>query len=230
MGLDEGAIREALSIRAAEADPTSVAAQLRDVTAQRQDRLFGASLRRLRSPLGALATTFATIAVAIAIAAFALRGPSIGSAQPPVGRFQAEHPVGLGRIGAETCVMVELDDQAYQTGTVSVWWWLVGEKGCRTSVSGPMATSAELAAVNARGPAGVASRVVYRVSFVLQLLPSGTEEVVFTLDPGQGSPGPDRLAAFRGADVLASNLTFDRVDTLDVVEPGGPNIPTPSTQ
>ena len=191
---------------------------------------MGAFFGGLRSPLGAVATMAATVALAVALAAFAIRGPSAGSAPPPVGMFQAEQPVGLGIVGSETCVSVELDDQAYTSGAVTVWWWMVGEKGCRTSVSGPMATKAQLHAIDLTGPAGLVPRTGYRISFVLQLLPSGSEEVVFTLDPGQGSPSPDRIAAFSGADITTSNLTFDRVDKLDVAEPGGPNIPTPSTQ
>jgi hypothetical protein len=230
MNRDDGLIREALAVRAARSDPTSVTAQLRDVTTEPQDSSYGTFLGRIRSPLGAIATTAVTVAVAVAIAAFAIKGPSTGAAQPPLGLFQAEEPVGLGAVGSETCVTVQLDDEAYRSGAATVWWWTIGDKGCRTSSSGPMATSAQLVAVDLRGPAGLASRTGYRIAFTLQLLPSGSEDVVFTLDPGQGPSGSDHIAAFGGADVIATTNAFDRVEKLDVTEPGGPNIPTPSTE
>lgn len=227
---DEGTIREAMSIRAARADVATVAAQLADVTNLPQDAGRPTVLRRIASPINGLATAAVTVGAAVLIAAFALRPASTGATQPPTGLFQSDRPVGLGDVGSEICVAVALDDRAYETGEVTVTWWELGDKGCRTSTSGPMATAARLVTASLQGPGDAPSRSGYQVSFVLQLLPSGSEEVAFTIDPGQGTPDADRIVGFRGTSTTAPDITFERVNHIDVVEPGGPDIPTPSTQ
>ena len=229
MDPEESAIHDALVVRAGRSDSMMVAAELRDVTDLDQNRPIDAWLRRLATPIRALATTTAVLVVAGAIVIIALRPAANGGpATSPIGLFQGQQPVDIGVVGSKTCVAVKLDDDAYRSGVATAWWWQIGVSGCQSSVSGPMPVSAKLRPVALIGPGDLRSRTGYTVEFVLQLLPSGSERVAFTLDPGQGPAESNAVAAFAGDGPAAANNAFDRITKLDVTEPGGPSIPTPA--
>jgi hypothetical protein len=144
----------------------------------------------------------------------------------PVGLWQSEQPVGTGAVGSETCVAIELTDATYRSGRVRVWWWLMGSADCRTSTSGPMETTATLTEVRLPGAGALAERTGFVVELELQLLPSGTETVAFTLDPMRVQ-STSSLVAYSDRNQSGRVLLFTSVRSLDVQQPGGTPVPTP---
>jgi hypothetical protein len=148
------------------------------------------------------------------------------TAARPVGLFQSDHPVGTGSVGSRTCVGLRLDDLAYRTGAVSIWWWLVGPAGCHSSTSGLTASQAKLVPVSLPGTSGSPDRAGYRVELDVPLIPTGSESVLFTLDPDVATPGQG-VPAYPGPTVSQSVVLLVPVPELDVRGSGGEPAPTP---
>jgi uncharacterized membrane protein len=154
--------------------------------------------------------------------------PTSSPAAPPVGLFQSEGPVGTGPVGSKICVGLRLDDEAYRTGATEASWWQVGPTGCRTSVSGVIASPVKLVQVSLPATDALPARTGYRVELELPLVPAGTETVVFTIDTGAAAPGGG-LRAYPGPGVSRSGVLLALVPALDVREPGTGPPPTPGS-
>ncbi len=183
------------------------------------------SLRAARAAVSVmLVAAFALALVAVTLTA---RGRTEVGSATPVGLYQSEDPVGEGPVGASVCVAVRLTDDAFRTGNLTLWWWMVGPKGCRTSNSGVVSGPAKIAAVPLSGSLGLPARVGYRVDYDLQLIPDGSETLTFTLDV-QGSPsGAKAILARKGSASSGSAVQFAAVPDISVDEPGSEPPPTP---
>src|SRR5258705_7077282 len=218
MEIDDERLRTMLARRAGRQSVTAIVDGLNHVTGGDQDRRSWKPFGTLRATFGAAATVL--VAVVIATLAVTTRQiPTVGST-PPVGLFQSDVPVGTGAVGSKICIGLQLDDHAYQARSTTIWWWLVGPRGCRTSTSGVTAADATITPVATTDADGLPSRMTYRVELVLQLLPSGTEVVAFVLDPDGAPPGTKGLQTYAGTSVSKSPLLLTPVSALAVDEPG----------
>lgn len=190
--------------------------------------LVSGALARPRTravPVGGLAGALTVLV--IVLGASTLLRPGVGGTARPVGLWQSDGSVGTGAVGSEMCVALELSDAAYRDGTVTIWWWLRGESGCRTSESGPMASSASLTPVQLPAGGSRATRPGYAVSMTLALLPAGEETVRFLLDPTIDLAGNSHVSALRGEAGTEGEVAFRLVQRLDVAPPDGLPVPTP---
>ena len=193
------------------------------------------SVRAVRTAASAFAIVVVTIGVVL-VAVTARRGAETRGTEtggtetglgPPVGLFQSESPVGAGPVGANTCVALRLTDDAYRTGSVTVWWWVVGPAGCRSSTSGVVSAPARLTSAPLSATSDLPARVGYRIDLDLELVPSGSETITFTLDPTRSNPGSQAIIAYKGTDTSGSAFEFAPVVAVSVDEPGPAPPPTP---
>lgn len=190
--------------------------------------LVSGALARPRTravPVGSLAGALAVLVIVLGVSTLLRAG--IGGAAKPVGLWQSDRAVGTGAVGSEMCVALELSDAAYRDGTVTIWWWQHGDGGCRTSESGPMASSASLTPVQLPAAGSTAARPGYAVSMTLALLPAGEETIRFLLDPTIDGAGNAHLSGLRGQAGTEGEVTFRLVQRLDVAPPDGLPAPTP---
>jgi hypothetical protein len=224
MAIDEEQLRLMLERRSKRTSLAGVAGSARIATSTPQTT---SGLRRFFER-ARVATSFSlvlVVTVAIALVAVSVRrGSDVGIG--PVGLYQSEAPVGTGAVGANTCVALRLTDDAYRSGTVTVWWWLKGSHGCASSTSGIVAATARLAAVQLRADGGVPNRTGHRVDLDLQLVPSGSEMVTFTLDSARANPG-QAMPAYKGVGSGGQPFQLTAMSSLSVDEPGTTSPPTP---
>jgi hypothetical protein len=216
---DLRAMLSARSNRAGWIDADRLVAESVDRPLPRAARPAITALRDAGRSLGLIIVVVALIGVAVS---------AQGAAQArPVGIWQSRLAVGTGEVGSRTCVALNLSDDAYKTGQVSVWWWAPGQGDCRTSSSSPTQAVAQLTPVSLPASGSGALRSAYRVQLDLDLLGGGSERVEFVLDPLGQSAGAGRLAGSAGADLGGRPLDFTRVPGVDVAPPGGVPAPTP---
>jgi hypothetical protein len=89
-----------------------------------------------------------------------------------------------------------------------------------------METTATLTEVRLPRAGALSERTGFVVELELQLLPSGTETVAFTLDPMRVQ-STSTLAGYSGRGQSGRVLSFTSVQSLDVQAPGGTPVPTP---
>jgi hypothetical protein len=183
------------------------------------------SLRAVRAAVSL--TVVAGFALAMLAVTLTARGRAEVGSAPPVGLYQSEGPVGEGPVGASVCVAVRLTDDAFRTGNLTLWWWMVGPKGCPTSNSGVVSGPARIAPVLLSASSDLPARVGYRVDYDLQLIPDGSETLTFTLDVQGSAPGGEKILARKGAASSGSEVQFEAVQDISVDEPGSKPPPTP---
>jgi hypothetical protein len=153
---------------------------------------------------------------------------SSASAAPLVGLFQSDRPVGTGPVGSKTCIGLRLDEEAYRTGTTEAWWWLVGPAGCRTSTSGVTAFQVRLVQTSLPATGASPARIGYRIELDLPTLPSGSEPIVFTIDPQIPTAGQG-VWAYPSAAPSGTGVLLAPVTALEVQQPGSGPPPTPGS-
>jgi hypothetical protein len=122
-----------------------------------------------------------------------------------------------------------LTDAAYRSGKVKLWWWAPDRGGCRTSTSSPMESTAKLTVVQLPGAGLLGERPGLRIELELQILPSGTETLAFTLDPLRAGDVASELRGQAGISPAGRSISFRAVSALDVALPGGVPAPTPGS-
>jgi hypothetical protein len=227
MDVDEEQLRLMLEARGRRTSVASVADSVRLVTRNQQARRFTWS--RALETVRMLASVFVLFVVtaAVVIVIVNIRRATEGGQAMPVGLFRSETPVGTGPGGMNICVAIRLTDDAYRTGSLTVWWWTRGSDGCRSSASGVVPAPARLASVPLSASLGLPDRVGYRVDLELQLVPSGSETVTFTLDAARPNPGSQAILAYRGVGTSGATFELAPVASISVDEPGTATPPTP---
>jgi hypothetical protein len=176
--------------------------------------------------IGLVATL--SVAVALLLAVNMQRG-SGGTAMPslPVGTFVPNEVIGTASVEADMCVAVKLDADAATSGKATVFWWSSDGPGCSGRESSTMMQAAALRAITLPAANGLAERSGYELAFDVALIPSGSQRIAVSLDPGFASQQGVELAAIRVGEALPS-LTFTRVTSLAIPGPEdkGP-VPTP---
>jgi hypothetical protein len=169
-----------------------------------------------------------TVAVAMLVAVN-IRGTSGGTAMPslPVGTFVPNEVVGTRSVEATTCVAVKLDADAATSGNATVFWWSNDGPGCSSRQSSTMMQAAKLREVTLPAADGLAERSGYELAFDVAHIPSGSERIAISLDPGFASRQGVELAAIRVGETVPG-LSFTRVAALAIPGPEdrGP-VPTP---
>jgi hypothetical protein len=67
------------------------------------------------------------------------------------------------------------------------------------------------------------------VELDVPLIPTGSETIVFTIDPEVATPG-QKIPAYAGQGVSGAAVLLDPVSALDVRAPGGGSPPTPGSR
>lgn len=171
------------------------------------------------APVGVGILTMATVVVVAIIVLRAWPANERASALPE-GLFVPNQPI-------EMCVAIELERDSLARGEASIYWWSIASPDCSDRNSGITHLPADITPVSLRGVEGLPPRTGYEVSFVVGVIPSGTDEISFTLDPEYARRKGLPLVAARDDEVLPS-VTFRRVVKLSIPGPGdsGP-VPTP---
>ena len=170
----------------------------------------------------------ALLSVALVVGAWGLSGS--GRDPRPTGTWQSEQTVGTGPVGSDTCVAIELTDEAYESGHVQLWWWAPGKGGCRFATSSPMESTASLTSIQVSGITPVDSHEAFRIELTLDILPEGTETLAFVIDPSRTGSDETKLLGDGGAAADGQPLSFVSVSAPDVELPGGGPAPTPESE
>lgn len=168
------------------------------------------------------------LALLVVIAlAYSIRLGGTGTATLPTGIFVPNDVVGTASVDATLCVAISLDPEAVRTRTATIFLWGSGS-ACRSGSSGILTQVADLLPATLEAGNGLPVRAGYELSFVVQLLPSGSRHVRLSLDPEYASRHGLALAGIRAGE-SAVTISYYRVDKLSIpgTEDRGP-VPTPA--
>jgi len=163
--------------------------------------------------MGVRAIRPALLTIVALLGAFALTSPGAGwrDSPLPTGLFVPDQPL-------EMCVAIELGPDTTERRGATVYWWTVASSSCSARSSGITRQPAVVNATPLPAVDGLPARRGYEVTFSVGMIPSGTREISFTLDPEFARRNGLALAALRPGEAIPT-LTFRQVDQLVIPGP-----------